>query len=562
MVLPVFHLVRRWTESKSSRLGRICDELSGFVVIMRGMNLPNIVLTGFMGTGKTTVGRLLAERLGLKFVDTDLLIEARDGRSVSNIFREAGEEVFRRLEAAVAQELAEEHGLVIATGGRLMLDSQNALALQKNGRVVCLVAEPEEIVRRLAGDTQRPLLNVSDPKKQVNQLLQARAARYGRFPQITTSGKSPETVADEIIRYLGESNLIRLPVTHPQGSYDVLVGEWLLPRLAELAGGGKPMAVVTDENVGAEYGRFCPPNTPLITIPAGEQHKNLETVRTIYNALIEAGIDRNSTIVALGGGVVGDIAGFVAATYLRGVRFVQCPTTLLAMVDASVGGKTGVDLPQGKNLVGAFKQPAIVIADLTTLVTLPLAEFRAGLAEVVKHGLIAAPSLFFRLENIDLPENLPLIPDLQSLVVRAITVKRNVVQADPFETGRRAVLNLGHTFAHAIEQVSGYTIRHGEAVAMGLVAAAALSAKLGFCSATLPGRIMAVLARLGLPVRIPADLSPKALLAAMNTDKKRVRGQMRFVLVRDVGDVFVTGDVPETAVLQVLHQQQIARDEN
>ncbi len=348
---------------------------------------------------------------------------------------------------------------------------------------------------------------------------------------------------------------LRMQVTHPTGQYDVLVGANLLPRLRQLAGINGPLAVVTDSNVGPLYAGRIKDAACVITVPAGEQHKRLATIQTIYDELLAANFDRKGTIVALGGGVVGDMAGFAAATYMRGVSFVQCPTSLLAMVDASVGGKTGVDLPQGKNLVGAFRQPTAVLADITTLQTLPPEEFAAGMAEVIKHALIANPELLRRLETGDLrltPGDQSLISDLQSLIADAIQVKRNVVQEDPFEQGRRAVLNLGHTFGHAVEQVSGYAIRHGEGVAMGLVAAANLSAQLGYCSPGLQRRIEAVLARLNLPTRIPSNLPPAALYRAMGSDKKKAAGKLRFVLLRDVGDVFVTDAVGETAVLATL----------
>jgi shikimate kinase/3-dehydroquinate synthase len=527
------------------------------------MTRPNIVLTGFMGTGKSSVGRLLAARLGYGFVDTDELIVARDGRTIADIFRESGEETFRQWEATIAQELSQAEGLVIATGGRLMVDEVNAAALQQNGRVFCLTAEPEEIIARLDGDERRPLLNVADPAAQIRRLLAARKEAYGRFPQIATDGKTPEQVAGEIVDYVQQKGSsmseMRLPVSHPTGQYDIVVGQGLLERVGELAGITGPFVVITDDHVGPLYAGLCAGATAVLTVPAGEQHKTLETVHSLYDELLAAGLDRKGTIVALGGGVVGDMAGFAAASYLRGVEFVQCPTTLLAMVDASVGGKTGVDLPQGKNLVGAFKQPTAVLADVSTLLTLPPAEFASGMAEVVKHGLIAAPELLQRLmrEDWQLPANDPAaLFNLQSLVLAAIQVKRDVVQEDPFEQGRRAVLNLGHTFGHAIEQVSGYAVRHGEGVAMGLVAAANLSARLEMCDPALQGRIEAILQHVGLPTRIPAHLPPEQLHRAMGHDKKKAAGKLRFVLLRDVGDVFVAGDVAETAVLDTLHALQ------
>ncbi|MCB8985481.1 MAG: 3-dehydroquinate synthase [Ardenticatenaceae bacterium] len=524
------------------------------------MKKQNIVLTGFMGTGKSTVGRLLAERLGYDFVDTDELIVERDGRSIADIFRESGELAFRQWEARVAQELSHAVGLVIATGGRMMVDEANAWALQKNGRVFCLTADPHTILARLDGDERRPLLNVSDPEAQIRLLLAARTAAYGRFPQIATDGRTPEQVTDEIMMFIqgGEAAVktTRLPVTHPTGRYDIIVGENLLNQVRELAQIAGEFVVITDDRVGPLYAHRCAGATAVITVPSGEQYKTLDTVRTLYNELLQVGLDRQGTIVALGGGVVGDMAGFAAASFLRGVDFVQCPTTLLSMVDASVGGKTGVDLPQGKNLVGAFKQPTAVLADISTLYTLDPAEFASGMAEVVKHGLIASPALLKILETGDwrLAAPTPFASvNLQSLVLQAVQVKRDVVEEDPFEQGRRALLNLGHTFGHAIEQVSGYAVRHGEGVALGLVAAANLSARLEYCDPALQSRIEGILQRIGLPIRIPAEFAPEALYQAMWHDKKKAAGKLRFILLRDVADVFIDGDVAETAILATLH---------
>jgi shikimate kinase/3-dehydroquinate synthase len=346
-----------------------------------------------------------------------------------------------------------------------------------------------------------------------------------------------------------------LPVTHPTGTYNVLVGENLLPNLIELAQIEGPFVVVTDSNVGLLHADKIEGALAIVTVPAGEAFKTLDTVRDIYDQLFAVGLDRKGTLVALGGGVVGDMSGFVAASYMRGIDFVQCPTTLLSMVDASVGGKTGVDMPQGKNLVGAFKQPTAVLADLSTLQTLPPPEFASGMAEVVKHGLLANEDLLQTLESGDWrlrPDNYSLISNLQSLVTDAIRVKRDVVQEDPFEHGIRATLNLGHTFGHAVEQVSGYTVRHGEGVAMGLVAAANLSARLEECNPALQQRIEQVLENVGLPIRIPAQLDAEEMYHYMGSDKKKSAGAMRFVLIHDVGDAFVQGDVAKEDVLAAI----------
>ncbi len=337
------------------------------------------------------------------------------------------------------------------------------------------------------------------------------------------------------------------PVVHPTGVYKVTVGTDLLSNLRQIANIKGDIALISDSNVAPLHANKIGKTAVTIIIPAGEKHKTLDSIRNIYDQLLAAGIDRKGTIVALGGGVVGDMAGFAAATYLRGVPFVQCPTSLLAMVDASVGGKTGVDRPQGKNLVGAFKQPTAVIADISTLQTLPDVERSSGMAEVIKHSL---------LDNLFILPSFP-VTDWQALVSGAIQVKRDVVQDDPFEQGRRATLNLGHTFGHAIEQVSGYTVRHGEGVAIGLVLAANLSAQLGLCSPTLQTDIETLLTAHHLPIRVPSHLAAADLYKAMWVDKKKAAGKLHFVLLRGAGDAFVTEKegllVEETAVLQTIN---------
>ena len=517
------------------------------------MSKENVILTGFMGSGKSAVGEFLAKRLGYQFVDTDLMIEDRAGQTIAEIFQREGEEAFRAWEKEIAREVAAGRRTVVATGGRLLLDPENARLLESNGQVFCLNAHPNEIVKRLRPEAgKRPLLAVPNPQQRIRELLAERAEGYARFTQIETDGRSIEEVASEIEHLMDK---IIIGVTHPNGRYNVMIGSDLLPVIRELSRVKGRSAVITDTNVGPLYASQILQDV-TITMPAGEQHKTLETVNLIYGQLLTAGLDRQSTIIALGGGVVGDVAGFVAATFMRGVNFIQVPTTLLAMVDASVGGKTGVDLPEGKNLVGAFKQPQSVLVDLLTLSTLPDAEFSSGMAEVVKSGLIADPHLFELVENkadqlmsrSEADLNL-----LGEIVSRSVEVKRKIVEADPFEIGRRAVLNLGHTFGHAVEQVSGYGIRHGEAVAMGLVAAAHLSAVLGHCSPTLESRIEGVLYRVNLPTKIPSEFKAEEIFTAMASDKKKATGRLRFILLREIGDVFIADQVSESQVIETLH---------
>ncbi|MEW5830279.1 MAG: 3-dehydroquinate synthase, partial [Chloroflexota bacterium] len=276
-----------------------------------------------------------------------------------------------------------------------------------------------------------------------------------------------------------------------------------------------------------------------IAIPAGEAHKTVETVTALWRAALEAGLDRKSTVLALGGGVVGDLAGFAAATFMRGVNWTAVPTTLLAMADASLGGKTGFDLPQGKNLVGAFHPPRLVLADPETLSTLPERELRAGLAEIVKHGVIADPELFelcaggWERVKSRLPE----------IVRRGMGVKVKIIEADPYEQGIRAALNFGHTVGHALELVSGFRLLHGEAVAVGMVAEARLAENLTVASHGLSESLAETLSSLGLPVEIPPDLGRAELIRAMRVDKKKAAGVVRFALPARIGEVKVEVEV-------------------
>ena len=522
------------------------------------MSKPNIILTGFMATGKTTVGKLLAEQLGYDFVDTDHLIETRAGMTVAEIFSKKGEAAFREMEAATAEELGGMEGLVVSTGGRLMLDPGNAAALSKRGRVFCLVATPEEILERASKDrdVKRPLLEVANPMARIVELLDQREKAYGRFSQLETTAITPDEVTQKLMGIFQANPDLRLPITAPGVRYDYIVGGGILPFIAQLAGIGDPIAVITDRNIGPLYARSLGGVDTIVEVPPGGQHKTLTTVQSVCEELLEKGFDRSGTIIALGGSVISELAGFVAAIYMRGVDYVQCPTSLLSMADTSIGGKVSVNLPQGENLIGAFKMPKAVIADVATLQSLPPREFANGMAEVIKHSLIADTDLLSKIEGGNWkrePGTLqPPLPELQAMVAQAIQVKVQIVQEDPYDKGIRNILNLGHTFAHAIERITGHSIRHGEAVAMGIVASANLSVRLGYCSSALQSRIEAVLDAAALPTRIPKYANPDGLLHAMRADKKKKAGRLRFVLLRDIGDVFVTDEVDQKTVLETM----------
>ena len=520
--------------------------------------MRNLVITGFMGTGKTSVGEAVARHLSRPFIDMDAEIEARAGKSIRLIFEEDGEAAFRRLEAALCEELGERSGLVIATGGGAVVDADNRAALMRSGQVMCLTVDPSKVLHRVGDDKARPLLNGPDPEGAVGRLMKDRESAYATIPwQVETTGRSIEVVVGEVLN-LAEARILR--VTHPAGSYEIAIGSGLLPYVGGTLRAlglveGTVVALVSNDRVAPLYASDVLDSLKdaglrpfLHVLPDGEAHKRLVTVRGIYGACLEAGMDRGGAVIALGGGVTGDIAGFAAATYMRGVRFIPLPTSLLAMTDASVGGKTGVDLPQGKNLVGAFKQPERVLIDPEVLRTLPEEELRSGMAEVIKHGILGDPVLFETLAEGPPEGALTLDP---ALLARSINVKIEIVEQDPFEGGRRAILNLGHTAGHALERISGFSLRHGEAVSIGLVVGSSIAERMDRAEPGLTDRIAGALRAWDLPVDCP-PYPASSILEAMTHDKKKRGGRLRWVLPQSIGNVALADDVPQALVEEVL----------
>ena len=519
----------------------------------------NLVITGFMGTGKSAVAQRVAAALGRTMVDMDAEIERRAGTSIPQIFEHQGETAFRRLEIDLCRELAEQSGLVIATGGGTLVSEEAREIMGRTGDLFCLDCAPQELLRRLEGDDGRPMLWGEDRALRLRSLLAARRPAYAAVPwHVDTTMRSPDEVAAEVMAlHRGDPRAWR--VRTPTGSYPVLMGGGSLSHVGALLRARDvvgSVAVVSDENVWPLYGRqlmagLADSGVPAasVVLPPGERHKTLATVATLYDRFVDADLTRTGVVVAMGGGVITDMAGFAASTFMRGVPVVPVPTTLLSMVDAGVGGKVAVDHPRGKNLVGAFVEPMLVLLDPEVLASLPDAEYRAGLAEIIKAGVIADPELFAAFEG-------GATPDRSWMVERALQVKIDVVEEDPYERGRRAVLNLGHTFAHAFEVLADYRLHHGLAVSIGMAAAAHLAEIRGRCSAETRERIVATLAAHDLPVTYD-DAPPAAVYAAMSTDKKRRGSHLRFVLPAEIGQVTVE-EAPEDEVLAALERTRTA----
>ncbi|QOL50422.1 3-dehydroquinate synthase [Massilia litorea] len=532
----------------------------------------NVFLVGLMGSGKTTIGRLLARRLNMRFVDSDHAIEARTGATIPWIFEIEGEASFRRREADMIRELTAQRGIVLATGGGAVLDAGSRAFLAERGTVIYLRASVGSILQRTSHDKNRPLLQTADPRRKLEELLAQREPLYREIADlvIDTGRPNVQSMVQTILDQLDALNSARsrrakatsmnvqaplnLNVDLGERSYPIAIGPGVLDDGALLARqvGGNKAAIVTNTTVAPLYlDKVAAPlraagrEVVEIILPDGEEHKNWQSLMLVFDALLANKCDRKTTLIALGGGVIGDLTGYAAASYMRGVPFVQIPTTLLSQVDSSVGGKTGINHPLGKNMIGAFYQPRAVLADTATLSTLPARELSAGLAEVIKHGAILDAAFFDWIEaNIDrLVARDP--GALSHAIARSCEIKAEVVRKDEREGGLRAVLNFGHTFGHAIEAGLGYgTWLHGEAVGCGMVMAADLSRRLGLVDDATVERVRALVAAAGLPVKAP-DLGIERWIELMEVDKKNEGGAIKFILLKPLGSPSISSVPPE-----------------
>lgn len=526
---------------------------------------PRLVVSGFMGTGKTEAGRRAAALLGLPFLDLDDAVERREGRTVTEIFAERGEPAFRALEREAVLGAARLSGIVVGTGGGAVVDPGTYAALADGAVAAVLECRPEELIRRLDSGPHRPLL-APEPGPRVRQLLAQRAEAYAAAGvPLDTTERTPASVAEELAdRYRagGGERLARVEVPGPDGPYPVLIGDGALDALAGEIGDGLPAAgsaaLVTDpgaagmaERTGdALRGAGLRVHPPL-EVPQGEAAKTIEVLGRLWEGFRDLGLERTDVVVAVGGGAVLDVAGLAAATYARGLPLANVPTTVLAMADAALGGKVALNHAGVKNLAGAFHHPRAVAADPAALGSLDPRVVRAGLGEVVKAAVIAAPMALEVLSGRS-------ATDTMWAVEQAVRVKAAVVGSDPTDAGARHALNLGHTFAHAIESATDHAVPHGEAVAVGLGAAARLGHGLGITPPRLERRIDETLRALGLPTAPPPGLDPEAVVGAMESDKKRRRGRIRFVVPTEDGIALVEGPGPREALEALLSAERRA----
>ncbi|MFB7049051.1 3-dehydroquinate synthase [Streptomyces microflavus] len=536
------------------------------------MSGPLVVLVGPMGVGKSTVGELLAARLGTTYRDTDADVVAEAGKPIAEIFYDEGEEHFRALERrAVAAALAG-HAGVLSLGGGAVLDGATR-ELLADRPVVYLSMDVDEAVRRVGLGAARPLLAVN-PRRQWRELMDARRHLYEEVARtvVATDENTPEEVAQAIIDALelpegqaapGVENTgmtqqgpTRIQVAGSAGSdpYEVLVGHQLLGELPQLIGDRARRVAVLHPEALADTGEAVRQDLAdqgyeaiAIQLPNAEEAKTVEVAAYCWKALGQTGFTRTDVIVGIGGGATTDVAGFVAASWLRGVRWIAIPTTVLGMVDAAVGGKTGINTAEGKNLVGAFHPPAGVLCDLAALDSLPVHDYVSGMAEIIKAGFIADPVILDLVEADPEGARTPAGPHTAELIERSIRVKAEVVSSDLKESGLREILNYGHTLAHAIEKNERYKWRHGAAVSIGMVFAAELGRLAGRLDDATADRHRTLLESVGLPLAYRADQWPK-LLENMKVDKKSRGNLLRFIVLDALGKPTVL-EGPDPAVL-------------
>lgn len=519
---------------------------------------PTLFLYGPPATGKSTCARNLAVALSKTALDLDTLIEQRLGMTIPQAVEQFGQQHFRDAETETLRELcARKPNAVVALGGGALLREENRALAEGCGPVVCIHTPPAELAKRVEKKAgSRPFSKNADG---LLKLLEERRAHYDSFPlNLRLSGKQmPQEVWPKVMSLLG-----RYLVSGMGTPYPVLIAPHAMDELPRVLERLEPkpahLLLVGDSNTLPLYASkvmtALGQTIPQFEIPAGEEHKTLATVNRIWEAMGAAKLERNDVVIALGGGVTGDLTGFAASAWLRGIRWLNLPTSLLAMVDAGIGGKTGADLPSGKNLIGAFHPPCAVLSDTTTLSTLPEREIRCGLSETLKHAVIGDPILLEMLT--EFADKRTDIDWLTRLVIRSAGVKVRTILEDPFETtGKRAALNLGHTIGHAVEAASGFTLAHGEAVAIGTVAAARLAERLQIAKVPLADPLKTALQQLGLPTEIPEGMEAATLRDYLLRDKKKAAGKVRFALPVEIGTVRTGIIVPEEHLNDILERK-------
>jgi shikimate kinase/3-dehydroquinate synthase len=515
----------------------------------------NIILIGFMGSGKDSVGKKISKKTDLSFISMDDYIVFTEKRSINSIFEESGEDYFRKIEKETLKRIKNIRNVVVATGGGVVKDEENRKILSKMGEVIYLYTNLDAVKQRLNKDKTRPLIKDKDNIIKIYNERMKKGFYDFADTKIDTSAIKPTKVAEKILKHLQikpategiKAKKYKLKAESKE--YPIYIGRNILEdnnSSIDLKLKSDKVAIISNPAVGALY---IEETEKMLTnkgikpyiciIPDGEKYKNFDTIKKIFDMLLKENMDRSSSIIALGGGVIGDMGGFVASTLKRGVSLIHIPTTLIAQVDSSIGGKTGFDHPLGKNMIGTFYQPDTVLIDIKKLLTLPEKEYRNGLAEVIKYGITHDVQLFNILEN----QQKEIINRetilLEKIVSKCVKIKKEVVEEDEKEEkGKREVLNYGHTIGHIIETLTGYSkYSHGEAVAIGMVEEARLAQKEGFLSNEDFKRIESLIKKYGLPSFIPGNINREEMKNYVSQDKKVRKRKIRLPVPTEIGKI-------------------------
>lgn len=534
--------------------------------------MNNIFLTGFMGTGKSAVGRILAKMSDCDFFDSDEEIEKKSGMTIKDIFSQQGESHFRGLEREIIEHLASLSNCVISTGGGVVLSPQNMEVLRSNGTIISLKAKPEVILERISKTNRRPLLDVDNPCSKIHEILKAREGLYNGDLLLDTSYMKPEEAAIRIKAFINsKKQSSRFTIDFANGASEIVSGSHLIDDLNKFIGDiypkGKILIISSPtlhELWGSKLRKALNASYSLdwCLIPDGEEYKSIDSLSKIYDNAAEMKLDRESLIIGFGGGVIGDISGFAASTFMRGIPCIQIPTTLLSQVDSSIGGKTAINYKDGKNLIGSFYQPKMIIADTSLLVTLPPRELSNGLAEVIKYGIISNYEFFEYLEN-KIDKILKLDQEAMTYIIRkSCSIKASIVKQDEMDYGLRMLLNYGHTIGHAIEAATDYRcFRHGEAVSLGMEGAAYIATAMGIMNEDYRKRQSKLLASAGLPIRF-SEMNIEKVFSMMKNDKKSQEGHLRFVLSDSPGSSAIFDNVTDDYIKNALEYLRNAYQKN
>lgn len=524
----------------------------------------NTILTGMMGVGKTTIGKKLAQKLNLNFLDLDQYIEKKNQMKITHIFSKYGETYFRKLEKNFCKEISQKRNLIISTGGKTLLNDENLKAFSSSGIIITLLSSPDIILKRIQkGGNVRPLLS-SSQSKNFYEIYRKRELHYLNLPnKIDTTSLNKEKVVDEILKLIkGQAKKIEMTLGGNRSSVIVKnglvndIGSCLKDTIQE-----KRVFILSENKVFGIHGKKLLKELERVNLKPsvfllqpGEKQKNIRTAEKIYQWLLQERANRSSVLVCFGGGVISDLGGYTASTFHRGLKLVNIPTTLLSQIDASIGGKNGINLQETKNQIGTFYFPSLILIDPLFLITLDILYMKEGITEAMKAGIIGDQKLFLIIKKNASQILLKDLKLLEEVIKRAIEVKLNIVHQDPYEKGIRRILNLGHTFGHALEGYFNYgKISHGQAVGLGMICASKMGTLMNIATEKILSEIKEILKVMKMPLYLE-NLDISKILSLMEFDKKRKEDRISFIIPKKMGEAVILKNVNKNIITESLKE--------